>query len=151
MSKIRENFKEKQTSKILESVYRNAQLSYNATFAVLRHCKNNELYGELSKEQDRYKQVASRARRELAKRGNAAYEASPYVRTMVKTGIAMKTAANNDTGHLAEIMYRGTNMGIVDMQRTLNQSRAADGNVRESAQKLLEREQQFCENLRRYL
>lgn len=151
MSKTKEDFKEKQTSGILESVYRNAQLSYNATAAVLRHCKNNELYGELAREQDRYKQVAGRARRELAKRGNAAYEAAPHLRAMIKTGIAMKTAANSDTGHLAEIMYRGTNMGIVDMQRTLNRSRAADGNIRDSAEKLLEREQLFCENLRRYL
>lgn len=151
MSKIKANFKDKQTAEILESVYRNARLAYKATFAVLRRCQNNDLYGELAKEQDRYKLVASRARRELSKLGAAAYEASPRVRTMVKTGIAMKTAANNDTGHLAEIMYKGTNNGIIDMQRTLNRSRSAEGNIRASAEKLLEREQEFCENLRRFL
>lgn len=151
MSKFRADFKDKQTAEILESVYRNARLAYKSTFAVLSRCQNNELYGELAREQDRYKIVASRARRELAKLGAAAYEAPPHIRMMIKTGIAAKTAACSDTGHLAEIMYKGTNNGIIDMQRTLNRSRAAEGNIRASAEKLLEREQEFCENLRRFL
>ena len=70
---------------------------------------------------------------------------------MVKTGIAMKTATDNSTSRLAEIMYRGTTMGITDMQRTLNRSRAADGDIRARAEKLLEREQQFCDDLKRFL
>ena len=151
MSKIKANFKDRQTAEILESVYRNACLSYKATVDVLRHCRNNELYGELAKEQDRYKQVASRARHELAKLDVAAYEAPVHIRSMVKTGIALKTAANSDTGSLAEIMYKGTNNGIIDMQRTLNRSRSAEGNIRASAEKLLEREQEFADNLRRFL
>lgn len=151
MSKFRANFKDKQTIKILESVYRNSLLAHNATESVLRCCRNNEFYGELAREQDRYKQIALRARRELSKRGAAAYQASPCVRAMISAGIAAKTAANRDTSALAEIMYKGTNNGVIDMQRTLNRARAADGSVRESAQKLLEREQLFCENLRRFL
>ena len=151
MAKIKANFKDRQTAEILESVYRNAQLAYKATVEVLRRCRNNELYGELAKEQDRYKLVASRARRELAKLDTAAYEAPVHIRSMVKTGIAMKTAANSDTGSLAEIMYKGTNNGIIDMQRTLNRSRSAEGNIRASAEKLLLREQEFCDNLRRFL
>lgn len=151
MSKLRMSLKDRQTTHILESVYRNARLAYKATVDVLDRCKNNELYEELSREQERYKQVASRARRELSRMGAAAYEASPYVRAMVKTGIAMKTASNSDTSHLAEIMFRGTAMGIIDMQRTLNRSRLADENIRSSAESLLKREQQFCDDLKRFL
>lgn len=151
MSELKQNYKDKQTSMILESVYRNARLAYDATADVLSRCRNNELYGELSREQDRYKSVAFNARQELSRMGKAAHEASPYVRAMVRTGIAVKTASKNDTSHLAEIMFRGTATGIVDMQRTLNRSRMADGNVRESAEKLLKREQQFCDDLKRYL
>ncbi len=151
MSKLRANFKDKQTIRILESVYKNALLSHKATVAVLRRCRNNEFYGELSREQDRYKQVALRARRELSRMGAAAYQAPLCVRAAVSTGIAAKTSANRDTSALAEIMYKGTNNGVIDMQRTLNRARAADGHVRESARKLLEREQLFCENLRRFL
>ena len=151
MFNLKQNYKDKQTVDILQSVYRNACLAHKATIDVLGRCRNNDLYGELAKEQDRYKAVSLRARRELANRGLAAYEAPAYVRAMVKTGIAMKTATDNSTSRLAEIMYRGTTMGITDMQRTLNRSRAADGDIRARAEKLLEREQQFCDDLKRCL
>lgn len=151
MSKLRANFKDKQTIRVLESVYKNALLSHNAAVCVLRCCRNNELYGELAKEQERYKNVAMRARRELSKMGAAAYQAPVCVRAMVSAGLAAKTASNHDTSALAKIMYKGTNNGVIDMQRTLNRARAADGRVRESAEKLLDRELFFCENLRRFL
>lgn len=145
------NFKDEHTTELLESVYRNAKMAGKATEAVLRRCQNNDLYGELCREQDRYKTVAARARRELARRGAAAHEANPYLRTMVQSGIAMKTAAHNDTGSLAALMYKGTNNGIIDMQRTLNRTKCASENIRESAEKLLKREQRFCDDLKRYL
>lgn len=151
MSMYVTDLRERQTAEILESVYRNARMAYKSTAEVLKRCQNNELYGELSREQDRYKTVAARARRELARLGAAAYEAPLHVRTMVKTGIAMKTAKNRDTGYLAEIMFKGTNNGVIDMQRTLNHSRRAEPEIRASAERLLDREREFCENLRRFL
>lgn len=151
MPKIQANFKERQTTDILESVYRNARLAYKSTIEILSRCQNNELYGELAREQERYKTVAAHARRELARLGTAAHEAPVHVRTMIKTGIAMKTAHNRDTSCLAEIMYKGTSNGVIDMQRTLNRSRRAEKNIRASAEKLLAREREFCESLGRFL
>lgn len=142
---------ERQTTAILESVYRNARMAYKSTDEILSRCRSREFYGELEKERERYKTVAARARRELARLGAHAYEAPLGVRAMVKTGIAMKTAKNRDTGYLAEIMFKGTNNGVIDMQRVLNRSRRAEPEIRESAEKLLNREREFCENLRKYL
>ena len=151
MSKLKDSLRDRQTTRILESVYRNARLAHKATRDVMNRCRNKEFYEELAREGERYRLVAYRARRELSGMGAPAYEASPYVRAMVKTGIAVKTAQSKDTGRLAEIMFRGTAMGIVDMQRTLNRCRLADKNIRASAKKLLRREQQFCDDLKRFL
>lgn len=151
MSRKTTDFKDEHTTEILNCVYRNAKMAQKSTQAVLRRCQNNELYGELCREQDRYKTVASRARRELARRGAAAHEANACVRAMVQSGIAMKTAAHNDTSSLASLMYKGTNNGIIDMQRTLNRTKCASENIRQSAENLLAREQQFCDDLKRYL
>lgn len=143
--------KTEQSAEILNSVYRNAQMAYEASSDVIKHCRNRELSREISEQQQRYKTVASRARRELAKRGEAAYDASPYVKTMAKMGIAVKTAANQSNANLARIMLQGTTMGIIDMQHTLNRSHSAERGVRESAARLLEREQNFCDDLKRFL
>ncbi len=145
------NFKNKQNADILNSVYRNAQMAYESTSDVLKHCRNNALSREITHQQKRYKTVASRARRELARLGEPAREASPYVKSMAKMGIAMKTAANQSSANIARIMLRGTTMGIIDMQHTINRSHAAEPAVRQSAERLLEREQDFCDDLKRFL
>lgn len=145
------NFKNRQSAEILNSVFRNAQMAYEASADVLKHCKNNTLRREISAQNARYKSVAGHARQELARRGEAAREASPYAKTMAKMGIAMKTAANQSSANLARIMLQGTTMGIIDMQHAVNRSHAAESRIRESAERLLEREQSFCESLKRYL
>ena len=143
--------KNEQSAEVLNSVYRNAQMAYEASGDVIKHCKSRELTKEIAAQQQRYKSVASRARKELARRGEAAYEASPYVKTMARMGIAVKTAANQSNANLARIMLQGTTMGIIDIQHTLNRSHSADHGVRESAERLLEREQGFCDDLKRFL
>lgn len=145
------NFKNKQSAEILNSVYRNAQMAYEASSDLLKACHNNALGREISAQQQRYKTVASRAKRELARRGETAVEAPSYIKSMAKMGIAMKTAANQSSSNLAKIMLRGTTMGIIDMQRTVNRSHAAEYGIRSSAERLLEREQEFCEELKRFL
>ncbi|MGN0682718.1 MAG: hypothetical protein ACI4JY_03485 [Oscillospiraceae bacterium] len=141
----------KQSAKILKSVYRNAQMAYESSTDVLKHCKDRQLSREISAETERYRTVASIAKQELARRGITAAEVSPYAKTMAKMGIAMKTTANPRSANIARIMYRGTTMGIIDMQHTINRSHNAEPSIRESAEKLLAREQEFCDNLRRYL
>lgn len=145
------NFKNRQSGEVLNSVYRNAQMAYECSNDVLKHCKDTRLFREIAAEKQRYRIVAQRAQRRLARMGITPKEPSQYSRAMAKMGIAMKTATNSRSGNIAKIMYRGTTMGIEDMQHTLNRSHSAEQAVRADTEKLLQREQQFCDNLRRYL
>ena len=66
-------------------------------------------------------------------------------------GIAMQTMADTSSSHIAALMIRGTTMGIIDMQQTLNRSAAAEEDLQSDARQLLRREQDYCERLKRYL
>lgn len=145
------NFRSKQSAQIINCVYRNAQMAYESTSDVLKHCKDNRLTREIAAENRRYRSVAARAKQELAKRGEVAEQVSPYAKSMAKMGIAMKTSRNPRSANIARIMFRGTTAGIIDMQHTINRSHCAEPAVRERAEKLLAREQEFCDNLKRYL
>ena len=70
---------------------------------------------------------------------------------MSKMGIEMKTMMDSNSQKLAELMVRGTTMGIIDMQHALNNSAKADDRIKREADGLLKREQQFCDRLKRYL
>ena len=145
------NIRNRQSAEILKAVYRNSQMAYEASSDVLKHCKNNMLFREINREKERYKNVAAQSKRELARRSEPAEEVAPFGKMMSKMGIAMKTASDQSSGNIAKIMLRGTTMGIIDMQHAVNRSHNADPKIRESAEKLLEREQEYCESLKKYL
>lgn len=145
------NFKNRQSAEILNAVYRNAQMAYEASSDVLKVCKNNSLFREIQQEQNRYKNVAKNAKSELLKRGETPEEVSPFGKAMSKMGIAMKTFNNQSGSNIAKIMFNGTSMGIIDIQHAVNRSHNAEPQIRESAERLLDREKDYCENLRKYL
>lgn len=145
------NFKNRQSAEILNSVYRNADMAYEASGDVLKVCRNTHLYNEIAKQRERYKNITDEAATELSRRGVAPKQNSAYVRAMTKMGIAMKTMNNQSGSRIASLMIRGTTMGIIDMQHALNRSGGAEQQIRDDAQSLLRREQEYCESLKRYL
>ena len=42
------NFRNRQSAEILGSVYKNAEMAYEASGEVLKHCANRKLAGEIS-------------------------------------------------------------------------------------------------------
>ena len=110
----------KQSSEILKSVYRNADMAYESSGDVLKHCAHTRLRDEISAERERYRSVASQARTELIRRGSAAKPYPPHIKMMSKMGIEMKTMMDSNSQKLAELMVRGTTMGIIDMQHALS-------------------------------
>lgn len=145
------SFKNKQSAEILGSVYRNAEMAYDATGEVLKHCPNRRLAGEISAQRDRYRDVAAQARTEIVRRGGVPHEYPVYARVMSKMGIAMKTANSRSSKTIATLMIRGTTMGIIDMQHAVNRSHGAESKIRNDAEELLRREQDFCDHLKSYL
>ncbi|MBE6902461.1 MAG: hypothetical protein E7478_08290 [Ruminococcaceae bacterium] len=141
----------RQSSEILKSVYRNADMAYESSGDVLKHCANTKLRNEISAERERYRSVASQARAELVRRGSIPKPYPPHIKMMSKMGIGMKTMMDSNSQKLAELMVRGTTMGIIDMQHALNNSAKADERIKQEADSLLKREQQFCDHLKRYL
>jgi hypothetical protein len=145
------NFKNRQSAEILNSVYKNAEMAFEASGDVLKRCKNTHLYNEIATQRERYKNIAEETRTELSRRGAVPKQTSPYAKAMARMSIAMQTAGNQSGTKLATLMIRGTTAGIIDMQRTVNRSRAAEQQIRDDAEALLSREQDYCDRLKRYL
>lgn len=145
------NIKNRQSAEILKSVYRNSQMAYEASADVLKHCKNNLLFREINREKERYKNVSEQAKTELLKRNEIPEEVAPFGKMMSKMGIAMKTASDQSSQNIAKIMLQGTTMGIIDMQHAVNRSHNADEKIRNGAERLLMREQEYCDHLKKYL
>lgn len=145
------DFRNRQSAEILKSVYKNADMAFDSGEKVLQHCKDKQLHEEISSELERYRSVASQARAELVRRGAVPKTFPAYAKMMSTIGIEMKTMQDSSPQKLAELMIRGTTMGIIDMQHALNRSSKAEERIHNDAAALLKREQQYCESLKKYL
>ncbi|MCL2254820.1 MAG: hypothetical protein FWC09_10290, partial [Lachnospiraceae bacterium] len=61
------------------------------------------------------------------------------------------TFLNTSTGHLAEVMIQGSNRGVVEMCKVLNQNENARGMYVEMARELMDFEEHNIERLKKYL
>ena len=145
------SFRNDQSAEILGSVYRNAEMAYEASGDVLKRCPNRKLAGEINAQRERYREVAAQTRSELVRRGAVPKDYPPYAKMMSRMGIAVHTVSNRSSSNIASLMIRGTTMGIIDMQHAVNRSHQAEGKIRADAQQMLRREQDFCEHLKDYL
>lgn len=145
------SFRNDQSAEILGSVYRNAEMAYEASGDVLKRCPNRKLASEITAQRERYREVAAQTRSELVRRGAVPKDYPPYAKMMSRMGIAVHTVSNRSSSNIASLMIRGTTMGIIDMQHAVNRSHQAEGKIRADAQQLLRREQDFCEHLKDYL
>ncbi len=145
------SFRNDQSAEILGSVYRNAEMAYEASGDVLKRCPNRKLAGEINAQRERYREVAAQTRSELVRRGAVPKDYPPYAKMMSRMGIAMRTANDRSSSNIASLMIRGTTMGIIDMQHAVNRSHQAEGKIRADAQQLLRREQDFCDHLKDYV
>ena len=145
------SFRNDQSAEILGSVYRNAEMAYEASGDVLRRCPNRKLAAEINAQRERYREVAAQTRTEIVSRGGVPRDYPQYARMMSRMGIAMRTAGNRSSRNIAALMIKGTTMGIIDMQHAVNRSHQAEGKIREDAKQLLRREQEFCDHLKDYL
>lgn len=144
-------YSNEQSAEILGSVYRNAEMAYEASGDVLRRCPNRKLAGEINAQRERYREVAAQTRSEIVRRGGVPKDYPGYAKMMSKMGIAMRTMNDRSSKNIASLMIRGTTMGIIDMQHSVNRSHQAEGKIRSDAQQLLQREQDFCDHLKGYL
>lgn len=146
------SFRNDQSAEILGSVYRNAEMAYEASGDVLKRCPNRKLAGEInSPAPSDTARWPAQTRSELVRRGAVPKDYPPYAKMMSRMGIAMRTANDRSSKNIASLMIKGTTMGIIDMQHAVNRSHQAEGKIRADAQQLLRREQDFCDHLKDYV
>ena len=136
---------------ILNSIYKNSRMAHDCTKLMCSRCKNAELSDYLLRQQKHYAKNCMTARDKIEAAGKQAKKLPKMERVMAEMGIYMKTAADKTESNIAEILYNGTNMGIVDISRTLNHSAKAADSTKRLAESLLDEEVKYADGLKKFL
>ena len=126
-------------------------MAYSSTRQVLERCADGELKDYLKRQTKHYERCCRDAAQQMEESGRRPGEIPAMQKAMSRIGIAMRTAADSSRGNIAKLMYDGTNMGIVDIARTMNRTAGASQKTVDMAETLLTQEEKYADGLRKFL
>jgi hypothetical protein len=144
--------KEKITEEsFLGAIYKNTKMGADAIINLLPKVKNDALRSDMTMQLDGYEKYAARAEEALMLRGVKAKEENLLTRMSARAGMAAKTMMDSTTSHIAEMMIDGSNMGITDATKLLNNYDTKDDEAVRLARDVVRFEEHNLEMMKRYL
>ena len=130
---------------LLNEVYKNTKMGGDSIIDLLDKVSDNGLRSEMTDELSVYRRYAKEASEKLGERGLKPKELPMTAKMGAKMGMVMNTMLDTTTSHLAEMMINGATMGIIDLEKKLNDG---GGGV---ARDVLRYEKETVERLGQYL
>ena len=136
---------------LLNKLYKNTSMGISAISTVIQKTRNPKLKGELQAQLNNYNSQNESLRNQIYAFNAEPEDIGPFAKITSDASISMSTLVNKSSSHIAEMMIQGTNMGIIDIHKSLNGTMVEDNNIIAQAQEILRNEQQYIDNLKAYL
>ena len=136
---------------VLNSIYRNAKTGVEAITDLLPKVSDRAFKADIMTQQGQYESISKEAASRLINLGTEPVPVGTMQKLGMKMGTAMNTLTNDETSHLAELMIKGSNMGIINMTKVVNGYSSAAPETLGLAQKLIKSEQNNIARLKAYL
>ena len=137
---------------ILDEVNKGATMGMDAITYVSEKVQNDEFKQVLDTEYNKYEQISNRVN-ELYNNysDKKPHETNAMNKAMTWYGIQMKTITDDTNSKLSELLMQGTNMGIIEGRRLLNQNPDADHDVKNILNDFVVMQEDSVETLKKYL
>ena len=137
--------------KALNDIYKNAHIALQSISDLLPAVEDDDIKNELQEEYDGYEKVIGKLSTFMAEHNVEPKDINPLKKAMLWSSIKMKTLFNNSRNQVAEMMINGTVMGINELTAMKNEGTHIDEGVLELLNELLNLEEQYEQNLKKYL
>ena len=112
---------EKNEVNVLDELNKGACMGVDAIHFIIDKVKDDDLKDELNVQYNKYKEITDRICELYPEYSEKEpHETSTMNKVMTWYGIEMKTMMDDTTSKLAELLMQGTNMGIIEGRRLLN-------------------------------
>ena len=138
-------------ARLLNFVYQNAQMGVDSIRQLMGIVENKELKEHLKTQFQGYEEFRDTSRRMLEENGYDEKEISAVSKISSYLMINMQLLTDKSTTHIAEMMIQGSNMGVIDAIKNLNECEDAEQEVRNLMEKLQKFEEHNMEKLKEFL
>ena len=136
---------------VYREIQRNTEMAMKAIDTIADKVYDDQLAMQISRQSLKYSELHNEAMRQLIAAKAEPYHGTYFSDMMLKTGIHYNTMLNTSTSHIAELMIKGSNNGVLEMEKVLNRNREAGEKPEALAKQLLDFEAKNIERLKKYL
>ena len=141
----------KDTLELLKECNAGCKSATNSMEQVQAYVKDSQLRKIIEQYNKEHILIGDECHKILDKAGETEKDPSPMAKTFSWISTEIKMMINDDEKKIADIMVDGCNMGIKALSRYLNEYKEADKESRNLTKKLIRLEQDFMNDLLRYL
>lgn len=143
---------ENQNLNILDEVNKGATMGMNAISYVNDKASNYDFKKVLDTEYKKYEKISKRVNDLYSNYSNETpHETNRMEKMMTWYGVQMQTMMDDTTSKLSELLMKGTNMGIIEGRRLLNQNENAAHDVKNILNDFVVMQEDSVETLKKYL
>lgn len=136
---------------IYREIQKNTEMAIKAIDTISDKVYDDALAMQLSRQSLKYSEIHNAASKQLVAGKAEYYRSGVLADAMLKTGIHYNTMLNTSTGHIAELLIKGSTNGIIDMEKTLKHNEEAGEKPVALAKQLIEFEEKNVARLKQYL
>ena len=140
-----------QEAAVYREVQRNTEMAMKAIDTISGKVYDDDLALQISRQSLKYAELYNEASRQLMEGKAERYQSNVLTDAMLRTGIHYNTMLNTSTGHIAEMMIKGSNEGILEMEKVLKHNENAGERPTALAKQLIDFEQSNIKRLKDYL
>ncbi len=143
--------KEKEEINVLDELNKGACMGRDAIHFIMDKVEDENLKKELENQYKEYKKILDKISKLYPEYSNEEpHKTTTMNKMMTWYGIEMKTMMDDTTSKLAELLMQGTNMGIIEGRRLLNQ-KDTDPKVHEIVCEYVDMQESAVEKLKEFL
>ncbi len=137
---------------VLDEVNKGATMGMDAISYVSEKVSDDRFKEVLEIEYNKYKDISERVNNLYSNYSNKQpHETNAMNKMMTWYGIQMKTMTDDTTSKLSELLMQGTNMGIIEGRRLINQNHDVDNDVKNILNDFVVMQEDSVETLKKYL
>ncbi len=142
----------KENINALDELSKGACMGMDAIHFILDKIEDEEFKESLTTQYEKYQNIEKKIRKVYAnyKVEDNPKETSMMNKAMTWYGIEMKTLTDTSNSKIAELLMQGTNMGIIEGRKLLN-NKKVDKEVEDLISEYVTMQEDSVENLKKYL
>lgn len=134
------------------NIFQNANIALQSISNVMPECSSKKMQEELQEEYEGYQKFIGELTKFMHEKGYEQKDVNVMKKAMLYTSVKMNTLTDDSMSHIAEMMIKGTVMGITELKQLISRGQdKVDQEILDYASRLLKLEEDYERRLKTLL